>query len=63
MDGPPLRAPFTLLTPPLKARVRDMMVDARAQTARDLAFDFAQLSEHRLLRRRRVKPREISRCG
>jgi hypothetical protein len=63
MNGPPLRATLTFFLPPLKPRVRDVMIDAGTQTAGNLALDFAQLCQHRLLGVGRVKPREISRRG
>src|ERR1700722_15637305 len=63
MNRPPLRAALAFFLPPLEPRVRDMMVDARTQTTGDLALDFAQLCQHRLLGLGRVEPREISGRG
>src|ERR1700722_15981033 len=63
MNRPPLRTALTFLLPPLEPRVRDMVVDARTQTASNFALDFAELRQHRLLCFRRIKPREIPRRG
>src|ERR1700722_13289513 len=63
MNRPSLRAALAFFLPPLEPRVRDMVVDARTQTASNLALDFAQLCQHRLLGLGRVEPREISGRG
>jgi hypothetical protein len=63
MNRTSLRTALAFLLPPLESRVRDMVVDVRTQATSDLTFDFAQLSQHRLLSLWRVKPREISSRG
>src|SRR3984957_4221218 len=63
MNRTPQRAALAFFLPPLEPRVSDVVVDALTQTASNLALDFAQLCQHRLLRSGRVEPREISRRG
>jgi hypothetical protein len=41
MNRPTLHAPLTFLVPPLKPSVRDVVVNAGADTTRDLTLDFA----------------------
>jgi hypothetical protein len=60
MRRAPLRGPPALVSPPLKPGMRNVMIKARSQARRDFGFNLTQRGEHRLLRPRRIQPREIS---
>src|SRR5882724_2844945 len=51
---------FTLLAPPLQARMRNVMVEARAQALENFALNAKQRIEHQSLGNGRVEQREVS---
>jgi hypothetical protein len=59
MRSPPLRGPLAFLPPPLKPRMRDMMLNPLPQACCDFGFDLTQRGQHRLLLLRRIQPRKV----
>jgi hypothetical protein len=49
MNRPPLRGPFTFLAPPLKPRMRDVMVDTGLEAAGNLSLNLTQRRQDSLL--------------